>query len=154
MAPFLTNVYACMLRRFSCVRLCATLWTVARQPLLSKGLSRQEYWSRLPRPPPGDLPNPGVKSISQVFKTRRVLYHQHHLGRPHLYVVNSMRPLSSPQGKKCLLKGRNRYLGCAFSSHYIVSTTICRLSKSLFSLGFEKILPQTGENNLGGENKT
>ena len=38
-----------------------TPWTVARQAPLSKGFSRQEYWSGLPCPPPGDLPNPGIK---------------------------------------------------------------------------------------------
>ena len=43
---------ACMLRRFSCVRLCATLWTAAHQALLSTGFSRQEYWSGLPFPSP------------------------------------------------------------------------------------------------------
>ena len=36
----------------------ATLWTVSRQVLLSMGFFRQEYWSGLPFPPPGDLPNP------------------------------------------------------------------------------------------------
>ena len=42
----------------------ATLWTVACQPPLSIGFSRQEYWSGLPCPPPGDLPNPGIKPAS------------------------------------------------------------------------------------------
>ena len=36
-------------------------WTAARQAPLSKGLSRQEYWSGLPCPPPGDLPDPGTE---------------------------------------------------------------------------------------------
>ena len=40
------------------VQLCATPWTAARQPPLSMGLSRQEYCSGLPCPPPGDLPHP------------------------------------------------------------------------------------------------
>ena len=40
-------------------RLFATPWTVASQASLSMGFSRQEYWSGLPCPPPGDLPNPG-----------------------------------------------------------------------------------------------
>ena len=40
------------------VQLCATPWTAARQSPLSMGLSRQEYWSGLPCPPPGDLPHP------------------------------------------------------------------------------------------------
>ena len=41
-----------------------TLWTVAGQAPLSMGFSRQEYWSGLPCPPPGDLPNPGIKPRS------------------------------------------------------------------------------------------
>ena len=45
----------------SCVQLFVTLWTVACQAPLSLGFSRQEYWSRLPFPPPGDLPNPGIE---------------------------------------------------------------------------------------------
>ena len=44
-----------MLSHFSCVQLCATLWTAAHQAPLSMGFSRQEYWSGLPCPPPGDL---------------------------------------------------------------------------------------------------
>ena len=42
----------------------ATPWTVASQAPLSMGFSRQKYWSRLPFPPPGDLPNPEVKPRS------------------------------------------------------------------------------------------
>ena len=41
-----------------------TLWTVAYQSPLSMEFPRQEYWSGLPCPAPGDLPNPGVKPIS------------------------------------------------------------------------------------------
>ena len=39
-------------------------WTVAHQAPLSMGFSRQEYWSRFPCPPPGDLPDPGMKTVS------------------------------------------------------------------------------------------
>ena len=42
------------------VRLCATPWTVARQAPLSMGFSRQEHWSGLPFPSPGDLSDPGI----------------------------------------------------------------------------------------------
>ena len=45
-------MHACMLSRFSHVRLCATLWTAAHQAPLSLGFSRQEYWSGLPFPSP------------------------------------------------------------------------------------------------------
>ena len=41
-----------------------TLWTVARQAPLSMGFSRQEYWSGLPRSPPGNLPDPGIEPVS------------------------------------------------------------------------------------------
>ena len=41
-----------------------TLWTVACQAALSMGFSRQEYWSRLPFPTPGDLPDPGIEPES------------------------------------------------------------------------------------------
>ena len=56
-----------MLSSFSHVQLCATLWTVAHQAPLSMGFSRQEYWSGLPFPAPGDLPNPEIKPVSLVF---------------------------------------------------------------------------------------
>ena len=52
----------CVLSPFSHVLLCETLWTVGHQAPLSTGFSRQEYWSGLPCPPPGDLPNPGIES--------------------------------------------------------------------------------------------
>ena len=50
-----------MLSCFSHFQLCATLWAIAHQAPLSMGFSRQEYCSRLLCPPPGDLPNPGIK---------------------------------------------------------------------------------------------
>ena len=56
--------HACMLRCFSHIRLCATPWTVAHQAPLSMGFSRQEYWSGLSRPLPGDLSNPGIEPAS------------------------------------------------------------------------------------------
>ena len=50
--------------RFSHVQLFATPGTVAHQASLSMGFSRQEYWSGLPCPPPGDLPNPGIEPVT------------------------------------------------------------------------------------------
>ena len=44
-----------------------TLWTVAPQAPLTMEFSRQEYWSDLPCPPPGDLPCPGIKLVSFTF---------------------------------------------------------------------------------------
>ena len=45
-----------------------TLWTVARQAPLSMGFSRQECWSGLSCPPPGDLPDPGIKPGSPALQ--------------------------------------------------------------------------------------
>ena len=44
----------------------ATFWTAASQAPPSMGFPRQEYWSGLPLPPPGDFPNPQIKSASPV----------------------------------------------------------------------------------------
>ena len=55
-------------KSLSLVLLFATPWTVARQAPLSMGFSRQEYWSGLPFPSPGDLPNPGIKPGSPALQ--------------------------------------------------------------------------------------
>ena len=55
---------ACVLSHFSRVQLFATPWTEAHQVPQSLGFSRQECWSGLPFPPPGDLPNPAIKHTS------------------------------------------------------------------------------------------
>ena len=53
-----------MLNHFSRVWLCVTLWTLVCQAPLFMKFSRQEYWSGLPCPPPGDLPDPWMKTMS------------------------------------------------------------------------------------------
>ena len=65
------SVFKCMFFPYlvpSRVRLFATLWTVAHQAPLSMGFSRQEYWSGLPFPFPGDLPNPGIEPRSPALQ--------------------------------------------------------------------------------------
>ena len=57
----------CMLRSISHVQLFKTLRMVARQAPLSWGFSRQEYWSGLPFPSPGDLPDPGIEPGSPAW---------------------------------------------------------------------------------------
>ena len=56
------------MKLLSRVRLFATPWTVAYQASPSMGFSRQEYWSGLPFPSPGDLPNPGIKPGSPALE--------------------------------------------------------------------------------------
>ena len=55
-------------KSFSCVWLFVTPWTVAYQAPLSMEFSRQEYWSGLPFPSPGDLPNPGIEPGSPALQ--------------------------------------------------------------------------------------
>ena len=50
------------------VRLFATPWSIAHQAPLSMGFSREEYWSGLPFPSPGDLPNPGIEPRSPALQ--------------------------------------------------------------------------------------
>ena len=51
------------------VRLFVTPWTVAHQAPPSVEFSRQEYWSGLPFPSPGDLPDPGIEPGSPALQT-------------------------------------------------------------------------------------
>ena len=61
------NVRTCVFSRFeSCPILCGP-WTVACQAPLSMRFSRQEYWSELPWPPPGDLRDPGIEPTSPAL---------------------------------------------------------------------------------------
>ena len=56
------------MKSLSRVQLFGTQWTVAYQAPPSMGVSRQEYWSGLPFPSPGDLPNPGIKPGSPALQ--------------------------------------------------------------------------------------
>ena len=58
--------FVCLVAQ-SCVWLLATVWTVARQAPLPMEFSRQEYWSGLPFPSPGDLPEPRIKPAFLMF---------------------------------------------------------------------------------------
>ena len=55
----------------SCLTLC-NLWTVAHQAPLSMGFPKQEYWSGLPFPPPGDLSDPGIESTTFALGASKV----------------------------------------------------------------------------------
>ena len=58
----------------------ATPWTVASQVPLSMGFPRQEYWNGLPFPSPGDLPDPGIESVSPALAGR--FFTAEPLGKP------------------------------------------------------------------------
>ena len=59
-------------KSLSCVRLFTTPWTVAHQAPTSMEFSRQECWSRLPFPFPGDLPDPGIKPRSPALQAEHI----------------------------------------------------------------------------------
>ena len=83
----------------SSVQLFATPWTVAHQAPLSMEFSRQEYWSELPFPPPGDLPDPGIKPMSLVPPTLTdSLLLSHQGSPPPCVVVNFIFNLTGPWG--------------------------------------------------------
>ena len=60
--------YNGLVKWLSWVQLFTTPWTVAYQAPPPMGFSRQEYWSGLPFPSPGDLPNPGIESRSPTLQ--------------------------------------------------------------------------------------
>ena len=62
-----------VVQSLSLVQLFATPWTVAHQASLSTGFPRQEYWSGLPFPSPGDLSDPGLEPPSPELQ--QILYH-------------------------------------------------------------------------------
>ena len=64
------HYYRVVVYFLSHVGLFGTPWTVAGQAPLSMGFSRQEYWSGLPFPSPGDPPNPGIKLKSPALAGR------------------------------------------------------------------------------------
>ena len=80
-----------MLSHFSRVWLFVTLWTVAHQAPLSVGFPRQEYWSGLPCPPPGDLPDQAIEPASlmspalagRFFTTSTIWHHTYMIIYPH-----------------------------------------------------------------------
>ena len=61
-------IYTSEVKSLSRVRLSAAPWTVAYQSPQSMEFSRQEYWSGLPFPSPGDLPNPGIETSSPTLQ--------------------------------------------------------------------------------------
>ena len=87
-----------MLSCFCCVPLFAMPWIVACQAPLSVGFSRQEYWSGFPYPPPGDLPDPGIKPESLMspalaggfFTTNAIWKPQRAGSAPHNWAIISL----------------------------------------------------------------
>ena len=89
---------------FSVKHPCPTLvtpWTVAHQAPLSMGFSRQEYWSVLPFPPPGDLPDPGVEPIYLASSALAIGFLT--TEPPGKLLTDQEPPLQAPPGKRSVL---------------------------------------------------
>ena len=83
-----------MLSRFSRVQLFVTLWTIARQAPLSMGFSRQEYWSMLSCPSPGDLPTQDQTHISCISCTAGIFFTHWTTWEAHSISISSVQLLS------------------------------------------------------------
>ena len=75
-------------KSLSPVQLFATPWTIAYQAPPSMGFSGQEYWSGLPFPSPGDLPNSGIEPGSPAFQADALTSEPP--GKPHVYLYMSI----------------------------------------------------------------
>ena len=94
------------------VRLFATVWTVACQAPLSMGFSRQEYWSGLSWPPPGNLPYPGIEPASPAL-TGEFFHHWatcEAFGVAYLIVNESLSPVQDAMPSVETLK--SQWLSC------------------------------------------
>ena len=69
---------------YLCLTFFVTSWTIAHQAPLSMGFSRQEYWSGLPFPSPGDLPDPGLQHRSPALQADSLQSEPCELGYPQL----------------------------------------------------------------------
>ena len=108
----------------SCVQLFGTPWTVAYQAPLSIGFSRQEYWSGLPFPSPGDLPDPEIESTSPAWAGRFFT------AEPPVTVVSTKVHLllewpvwgsSHWAPKAWILVSRSQYIACEPGENILVS---------------------------------
>ena len=88
-----------------------TSWTVPHQAPLSMGFSRQEYWSGLAFPSPGNLPNPGVKPVSPSLAGR--FFTTEPLGKP---IIVHLQPI-----RKLALEGAAHISVCQRRSDFILT---------------------------------
>ena len=105
-----------------------TLWTIAHQASLSMGFPRQEYWSRLPCPPLGDLPDPGIELVSPKAPV---------LQANSLQLSHWGSPLFDIHNNKCLNSNDHFQIYKDFShilTHLILKATICEKANTGISL--------------------
>ena len=92
-----------MLGRFSSVWLFVTLWTIIHHAPLSMGFSRHKYWSGLPCPPPGDLPDPGIKPTCLMSPALGGFFTTNATGKAHVIPYHNI---------SCILHSSLSPIGC------------------------------------------
>ena len=101
---YLESIFAVQL--LSCVWRFVTPWTIAHQAPLSMGFPRQEHWSRLTFPSPGDLPDPGIKPKSPALQADSLLCEQPcFLESVNLSFSPNLRNLRHLKNFFCIFKG-------------------------------------------------
>ena len=140
-------------KKWSRVPLFATPWTVAYQASPSMGFSRQEYWSGLPLPSPGDLPDPGIEPGSPALEADTLTSEPPRKPLDHNKLWKILKEMGIPDHLTCLL--RNLYAGQEATVRTGHGTTDCFqigkgvrqgciLSPCLFNLYAEYIMRNAG----------
>ena len=111
-AMFLLNSVSLSLVAKLCPTL-ATPWTVARKAPLSMGFSRQECWSELPFPSPGDLPDPGIKPESPALQLDSLPTEL--WGSPHIQIQSNLWKITAHVAKSLLMVNRFLMIMIAYS---------------------------------------
>ena len=144
-----SNSKGCLLL-FSLSVVCNSLWppwTVACQTPLSMGFSRQEHWSGLPFPPPGNLPHPGIKPMSPALAGGKALIWRVREPQKLLrgcYLVRSWIDSSLSRSTICDALGSFSYARCAaFQAGEITSVCIAILA-GIFSFSVTQMQPHKG----------
>ena len=130
------------------VWLSATPWTVAHQAPLSMEFSRQEYWSRLPYPPPGDFPNPKMESTfpaSPVLAGR--FFTSELLGKPPFFNIHSYVIRFLASDSRCIFEviskcKENIHSSLRYCVTLLYSYTVIRVILCCFTV----VLGERGEN--------
>ena len=132
----------------SIAQLCSTLcdpMTVACQAPLSMGFCRQEYWSGLPLPPPGDLPNPRINSISSALQAYcSLLSHQGSSkylllgGKAGIWDKGKQQSLQERRGRKILVSKLHKCISCIKFSRFMTDSAFRSSQKFLISFTIKK----------------
>ena len=123
----------CYAKSLSCVLLFETPWTVAHQAPLSMGISIHEYWIGLPRPSPGNLPDPGIEPVSLRWLINTWKDAQHCLLLEKCKSnCNEISPHTSQNGHHQKSKNNKYWRGCREKGTLLYCWWECKLIQPLW----------------------